>query len=93
MKNYALASEKELFEQFQNNFRVLATVLKELLGDEPVPDPRQLLDSINQMTVDEFINSFLRNRSEVAQTMDLQKEVLEVTFDNLAINEELLNRY
>lgn len=93
-KSYDELSLNELFIEFQNNWKALATGIKELLGDAHMPDPREVAELISEMPEEHWTGMFHNEhaREDLNKTMDLQKLMTDMQVENVAIMQAALNK-
>lgn len=85
-------STKELLEKFQANMRAVATAAQELLGDEPIPDPRVMVEAIDKITNEMWVAMFLDDATREAyhKQMPLMGVMAQVNDENLSIIARML---
>lgn len=80
-------STKELLEAFVANIKVVATVCENVLGDQPMPDPREMVKAMEDVTPTVWVNMFLdeTTRDSLRAQMPLMKAMAEVNNENMYI--------
>jgi len=84
----------ELFRAWIDNWKVVQTGIREIVGDSQLPDPREMAEALINMPEEVWVEMF---RSETAteilrKQMDLQKLMAEVQLENAHILNAALQR-
>lgn len=84
---YAEKSPSELYEAWVNNWKIVRTGMEQLVGDGPMPDPREIAQQLAEMSEEVWAGLF---ESEYASAglrkqMDIQKLIAEVQLENVQI--------
>jgi len=87
MKNYDSMNLSELYDAWIENWKVFRTGLRELFGNEPVPDPREMADMMAEMPIHVWIRLFESETAseEIRKKMDINKLMAEIQLENAAI--------
>lgn len=77
----------ELFSAWVNNWKVLQTGLNEIVGDAPMPDPREIAKLLIEMPEDIWVAMFESEStsSDLRRTMDLQELLANINLENAEI--------
>lgn len=91
---YDAMTMTELFICYSQNMKVLATAIREILGDEPMPDPRELADMMANIPQEAWERTFQdpEGRKLLAKNLDLTKVVAEIQTENAAIIDAALKK-
>lgn len=92
MSDYEGKPMSELYAAWITNWKILQTGLQEIIGDEPIPDAREVARLMLEMPEDVWTGLF---ESEIAsadlvKTMDLQALMAQVSEENVEILEAAL---
>lgn len=92
--NYELYSSEALFKLYRENIQTVATAIREVLGDAPFPDPREVAEKMTQMELGQWDSLWLdRDARKIMQdNLALVKIMAQVQTENADILEEMLNR-
>lgn len=89
-----LMTDEQLFEALKTNWQVLSTGIEEILGDEPMPDPRDMAAKIKELPFSAWQEALLdpSTRMMMLKNMDIVRLTADVQKENVAILEEMLRR-
>lgn len=78
---------EELLNAFVANVRLVATVCEDVLGDKPVPDPREMVKQLQDITPLTWVEMFRdqATRDSLWQQMPLMKAMAAVNHENMYI--------
>lgn len=87
MSEYEGKPLNELYSAWINNWKILQTGLQEIVGDDPIPDAREVARLMIEMPEEIWVGLF---QSEMAseslvKTMDLQALLAQVSKENVEI--------
>lgn len=87
MTDYSAMTMSELFSAWVNNWKVLQTGLNEIVGDTPMPDPREIAKMLIEMPEDIWVGMFESEStsSDLRRTMDLQELLANINLENAEI--------
>jgi len=85
--DYSTMTMSELYAAWIANWKVMQTGIQEILGDEPMPDPREVARVILEMPEDIWTGLFQSDSATeyFRTTMDLQKLMATVQMENVEI--------
>ena len=89
---FELWTSEDLFRRLQENLAVVSGAVKAMIGDEPIPDVREVAASVRGLSFEDFFRMMQDNRAEIASNMDLQEMIATITQENVDIQRELLMR-
>ena len=91
---YELKSTQELFELYRNNMLVISTAVTEIMGDDPMPDPRELAHFLGTVTFDRWMEMWENPeaRKYITQNLDLMRAVNSVQAENVMVLEAMMGR-
>jgi hypothetical protein len=77
----------ELHEAWVNNWKVLLTGIQEIIGDGPMPDPREVARLCADIPEDTWVRMFTNpdDSKELQEKMGLTKVIAEVQLENVSI--------
>lgn len=92
--NMDLLTNEQLFEQFSNNCKVMATAVEEIMGDEPFPDPRTTFKAMEELTQEDWYQALNHPdiRARFNRNLSMIKIMTEVQVENADLLEEMLSR-
>lgn len=87
MTDYSAMTMSELFSAWVNNWKVLQTGLNEIVGDSPMPDPREIAKQLVEMPEDIWTGMFESDTAsaDLRSTMDLQELLANINLENAQI--------
>lgn len=89
-----LMTDEQLFEALKTNWQVLSVGIQEVLGDEPMPDPREMAAKIKELPFSAWQEALLDppTRMMMLRNMDIVKLTADVQKENVSILAEMLRR-
>lgn len=92
--NYEACSSEELFKLYLGNVQTVATAIREVLGDKPFPDPREVAENMSRMSLGEWDALWLDEAGKkiMQDNLALMKIMAQVQMENADIIEEMLSR-
>ena len=84
---YAEKSIAELYTAWINNWKIVRTGMQELVGDGPMPDPREIAQQLAEMPEEVWAGLFENESASagIRKQMDIQKLVAEIQLENVQI--------
>lgn len=92
--NFEMYTSEGLFKLYLENIKTVATALREILDDQPMPDPREIAERMSQMSLGEWdaIWIDLIGIKMMQDNLTLLKTMAQVQMENADIVEEMLSR-
>ena len=93
-EDYENWTNEQLFEAFRNNNLAVATSIRELIGDAPLPDPRELADLLNSMRLEHWDMMWQdeQYRKMLRSNIDVMRAVSAINVENVQIISAMLHR-
>lgn len=87
MSEYEGKPLNELYSAWINNWKILQTGLQEIIGDEPIPDAREVARLMVEMPEEIWIGLFQSDvaSQDLVRTMDLQALLAQISSENVEI--------
>lgn len=87
MPDYKSMTLSELYKAWISNWKTLQTGLQEIIGDSPMPDPREIAKLIVEMPEHVWTGMFESESAsaDLRKTMDIQNLVAHIQFENMTI--------
>lgn len=94
MSKYDSMTLPELFVAWVGNWRTIQTGIREIVGDSPMPDPREMARVLIEMPEEIWVGMFEHAEvsKDLKKQMDIQKLMAEVQLENVQILDAALKK-